>query len=123
MIVVSSGIGALNVQRVGVSAAAGLGVEWLDQAQQTRPGHDLIHLGEEALAACLLAFTGVFEIGKAHLTHGRLGSGGQAYFSVFEDWFGDSLGGANVSEVNDVSHDSNVYAVQAVINAFNSAVQ
>ncbi|WP_217654480.1 hypothetical protein, partial [Pseudomonas asturiensis] len=33
-----------------------------------------------------------FEIGKAHLAHGRLGSGGQAYFSTFEDLFGDSLG-------------------------------
>ncbi|MCE0869933.1 hypothetical protein, partial [Pseudomonas alloputida] len=26
-----------------------------------------------------------------HLAHGRLGSGGQAYFSTFEDLFGDSL--------------------------------
>ncbi|WP_236502575.1 hypothetical protein, partial [Pseudomonas tremae] len=42
-------------------------------------------------AACLLALTGIFEIGKAHLAHGRLGSGGQAYFSTFEDLFGDSL--------------------------------
>ena len=79
-------------QRIGFSAATGLGVERLDQAQQTRPGHDLIHLGEEAFAACLLALAGVFEIGKAHLAHGRLGSGGQAYFSTFENLFGDSLG-------------------------------
>ncbi|MQU03975.1 hypothetical protein GHO34_27240 [Pseudomonas sp. FSL R10-2245] len=79
-------------QRIGFSAATGLGVERLDQAQQTRPGHDLIHLGEEAFAACLLALAGVFEIGKAHLAHRRLGSGGQAYFSTFENLFGDSLG-------------------------------
>lgn len=78
-------------QRIGFSAATGLGVERLDQAQQTRPGHDLIHLGEEAFAACLLALAGVFEIGKAHLAHRRLGSGGQAYFSTFENLFGDSL--------------------------------
>uniref|UniRef100_UPI001C30CD09 hypothetical protein n=1 Tax=Pseudomonas lundensis TaxID=86185 RepID=UPI001C30CD09 len=32
-----------------------------------------------------------FEIGKAHLAHRRLGSGGQAYFSTFENLFGDSL--------------------------------
>ena len=31
--------------RTVASAAAGLGVERLDQAQQTRPRHDLIHLG------------------------------------------------------------------------------
>ncbi|WP_282374606.1 MULTISPECIES: hypothetical protein, partial [Pseudomonas] len=43
-------------------------------------------------AACLLALAGVFEIGKAHLAHRRLGSGGQAYFSTFENLFGDSLG-------------------------------
>ncbi|WP_278449554.1 hypothetical protein, partial [Pseudomonas lundensis] len=46
---------------------------------------------EEAFAACLLALAGVFEIGKAHLAHRRLGSGGQAYFSTFENLFGDSL--------------------------------
>ena len=79
-------------QRIRFSTAAGLGVERLDQPQQASPGHDLIHLGEEALAACLLAFAGVFEVGKAHLAHGWLGSGGQAYFSTFEDLFGDSLG-------------------------------
>jgi hypothetical protein len=39
----------------------------------------------------LLALAGVFEIGKAHLAHRRLGSGGQAYFSTFENLFGDSL--------------------------------
>ncbi|WP_415639798.1 hypothetical protein, partial [Pseudomonas floridensis] len=49
------------------------------------------HLGEEAFAACLLAFTGVFEIGKAHLAHGRLGSGGQVYFITSWDLFGESL--------------------------------
>lgn len=47
-------------------ANAGLGVERLDQAQPTCSGHDLIHLGEEAFAVCLLALAGVFEIGKAH---------------------------------------------------------
>jgi hypothetical protein len=44
-----------------------LGVERFDQAQQTCPRHDLIYLGEEAFAACLLALAGVFEIGEAHL--------------------------------------------------------
>ncbi|WP_219812100.1 hypothetical protein, partial [Pseudomonas syringae] len=43
-------------------------------------------------AACLLALAGIFEIGKAHLAHGRLGSGGQAYFITSWDLFGDSLG-------------------------------
>lgn len=80
-----------GVQRIGFSAAAGVGVERLDQPQQTRPRHDLIHLGEEAFAACLLALAGIFEIGKAHLAHGGLGSGGQPHFSTFEGLFGDSL--------------------------------
>lgn len=128
MIVVSSGISALNVrraswrmggfrrallpwpdcsgrtssatdecaagfQRIGFSTATSLGVERLDQTQHASPGHDLIHLGKEAFAACLLAFVGVFEIGKAHLAHGRLGSGDQAYFSIFEHLFGYSLNG------------------------------
>ena len=78
-------------QRIWFSAAAGLRVERLDEPQQATPGHDLIHLGEEDFAACLLALAGVFEIGKAHLAHRRLGSGGQAYFSTFENLFGDSL--------------------------------
>ncbi|WP_236326689.1 hypothetical protein, partial [Pseudomonas poae] len=43
-------------------------------------------------AACLLTFSGVFEIGKAHLAHGRLGSGGQAHFITFADLFGESIG-------------------------------
>lgn len=51
-------------RRIGHFAAAGLGVERLDQAQQTCPRHDLIYLGEEAFTTCLLAFTGIFEIGK-----------------------------------------------------------
>ena len=38
-------------QRVGFSAVASLGVERLDQPQQASPGHNLIHLGEKALAA------------------------------------------------------------------------
>ncbi|MBN6775950.1 hypothetical protein JRG42_22375 [Pseudomonas granadensis] len=44
--------------RTVASAAAGLGVERLDQAQQTRPRHDLIHLGviafkpEPAIVVC-----------------------------------------------------------------------
>ncbi|WP_206197462.1 hypothetical protein, partial [Pseudomonas viridiflava] len=51
----------------------------------------LIHLGEKTFAACLLTLAGIFEIGKAHLAHGRLGSGGQTYFITFGDLFGDSL--------------------------------
>lgn len=82
-------------QRIRFTATAGLGVERLDQSQQACPGHDLIHLGEEAFAACLLTFSGVFEIGKAHLAHGQLGSGCQAYFSTVEDLFGDSLEGVD----------------------------
>ena len=60
-------------QRIGLSATAGLGVERFDQAQQTRPGHDLIHLGEKAFAAFLHALAGVFEIGKVHLAMGGSG--------------------------------------------------
>lgn len=78
-------------QRVGFSTAAGLGIERLDQPQQPSPGHDLIHLGEEAFAAYLLVLAGIFEVGKAHLAHGWLGSGGQAYFSTFVDLIGESL--------------------------------
>nr|WP_078820921.1 TIGR03756 family integrating conjugative element protein [Pseudomonas synxantha] len=40
----------------------------------------MIHLGEEAFTACLLTFSGVFEIGKAHLAHEALGSGGETVF-------------------------------------------
>lgn len=62
-------------QRIGFSTAAGLGVERFDQLQQACPGHHLIHFGEEALSAGLLALAGVLKVGKAHLAHGRLGSG------------------------------------------------
>jgi hypothetical protein len=51
-------------QKIGFSAPASFGVKRFDQAQQSCPGHDLIHLGEEAFAACLLALAGIFEIGK-----------------------------------------------------------
>ncbi|NNA04844.1 hypothetical protein, partial [Pseudomonas lundensis] len=65
-------------------------------------------------AACLLALAGVFEIGKAHLAHRRLGSGGQAYFSTFENLFGDSLGRAHgflPSQVNSNSeYVSRIYS-------------
>lgn len=79
-------------QRIRFSATADLGVERLDKAQQTCPGDDLIYLGEGAFATCLLALAGIFEIGKAHLAHGQLGSVGQAYFITFGVLFGDSLG-------------------------------
>ena len=62
-------------QRIGFSTAAGLGVERFDQLQQACPGHHLSHFGEEALSAGLLALAGVLKVGKAHLAHGRLGSG------------------------------------------------
>ena len=68
-------------QWVRFSTATCLGVERFDQPQQPCPGHDLIHLGKEALAAGLLALAGVLEVRKAHLVHGRLGSGGQAIFA------------------------------------------
>ena len=105
-------------QRIGFSAATGLGVERLDQAQQTRPGHDLIHLGEEAFAACLLALAGVFEIGKAHLAHRRLGSGGQAYFSTFENLFGDSLGNSELADLVDVVNSDAWSAQERLIMLF-----
>lgn len=41
---------------------------------------------------CLLALAGVFEVGKAHLAHGRLGTGSQSYFSTSADLFGEPLG-------------------------------
>ncbi|SOQ15014.1 hypothetical protein CFBP1573P_05299 [Pseudomonas syringae pv. persicae] len=90
-------------QRIRFSATASLGIERLDKAQQTCPGHDLIHLGEEAFAACLLALAGIFEIGKAHLAHGRLGSGGQAYFITSWDLFGDSLGARQIDKSSQIN--------------------
>jgi len=50
----------------------------------------LIHLVEEEFAAWLHSLAGVFEMEKTHLAQGRLGSGGQAYFSTFADWTGES---------------------------------
>lgn len=38
-----------------------------------------------------IALAGIFEVRKAHLAHGWLGSGGQAYFSTFGDLIGKSL--------------------------------
>lgn len=73
--------GQHGFQWLRFSTATGLGVERLDQAEQTCPGDELIHLGKEAFAAGLLALAGVLEVGKAHLAHGRLGSGGQAIFA------------------------------------------
>ena len=70
-----------GLQCVRLSTATSLGVERFDQAEQACPGYDLIHLGQEALASGLLALSGVLEVGKAHLAHGRLGSGGQAIFA------------------------------------------
>ena len=40
-----------------------------DQGNQTLPGHHLIHLDQEALAAGLLTFAGVLGIGERHLFH------------------------------------------------------
>jgi hypothetical protein len=56
-------------QRIGSAAHARLRIVRLNQLDQPRPGYDLIHLGQESLPARLLAFAGVFEIGKAHLAH------------------------------------------------------
>lgn len=42
-----------------------------NQRNQPAPRYDLFHLSQETLTASLLAFTGVLEIGKTHLTHGR----------------------------------------------------
>ena len=49
--------------------AAGLGVERLDQAQQTSPGHDLIHFNQETFTAGLLTFACVLGISERHLLH------------------------------------------------------
>ena len=76
-----------------VFAAAGLGVERLDQAQQNRPGHDLIHFNQEAFTAGLLTFSCVLGISERHLL--RRGSTaqfvGQPYLLDLEVFFRDSL--------------------------------
>jgi hypothetical protein len=41
----------------------------LDQSNQTLPGHDLIHLDQETLAAGLLTFASVLGIREGHLFH------------------------------------------------------
>lgn len=49
-----------------------------------RQAYEQVHgsyLCEEVLAAWLITFAGVFEVGKAHLAHGRLGSGGRSIFA------------------------------------------
>jgi hypothetical protein len=74
------------------SATTGLGIKGLDQPQQSTAGDNMIHLGEEPFATGLLALAGVFNVGKAHLAHAQLGSGGQAYYSILADLFGESLG-------------------------------
>jgi hypothetical protein len=62
---------------------------WLDQGNQTLPGHDLIHLDQKTLAAGLLTFAGVLGIGEGHLFHRGstvvFGSGG--YFTKSESLF------------------------------------
>ena len=40
-----------------------------DQGNQALPGHDLIHLDQEALATGLLTFAGVLGISEGHLLH------------------------------------------------------
>lgn len=60
-------------QGIRLATTAGLWVVRLNQHHQTAPRHHLLHLGQETLAAGLLALTGVLEIGKAHLTHGMAG--------------------------------------------------
>lgn len=62
-----------DFQKIEISASVSFGLEQFDQAQQTCPGHDLFHFGEEAFAACLLAPAGIFETRNAHLAHGGHG--------------------------------------------------
>ena len=51
-------------QWIRLATAASLRIVRFDQRHQARPGHNEIHLGKNALTAGLLAFAGVFEIGK-----------------------------------------------------------
>ncbi len=72
----------------------------LDQCDQSAPPHDLCHLDQKALTTGLLALTGVFEIGKAHLAHGMEayseGAVGRraisALLTICTDLFGESPG-------------------------------
>ncbi|WP_217491810.1 hypothetical protein, partial [Pseudomonas lundensis] len=64
-------------------------------------------------------------IGKAHLAHRRLGSGGQAYFSTFENLFGDSLdadtrpiGDADNAGINDRAGHQHEHGIADYLQSF-----
>jgi hypothetical protein len=69
-----------GLQRIRFTATTSLRVIQFDQPQQTTLGHHLIHFGKEAFTAGLPALAGVFKVGKAHLAHAWLGSGGESVF-------------------------------------------
>jgi len=56
-------------QRIRRTTAFTFRIMRLDQGNQALPGHDLIHLDQEALTAGLLTFAGVLSIGEGHLFH------------------------------------------------------
>ena len=60
-----------------------------DQLQKAAPGHNAIHLGKKPFAATSLKFAGVLQVGKAPLTHAKLGSGDEG---ISQNIWGSVLG-------------------------------
>ncbi len=56
-------------QRIRRTTTFAFRIVRFDQGNQALPGHDLINLDQEALAAGLLTFAGVLGIGEGHLFH------------------------------------------------------
>ncbi|MGR2705481.1 MULTISPECIES: hypothetical protein [Pseudomonas] len=50
-------------------ATFALWIMWFDKGNQASPGHNLIHLDQEAFTADLFAFISVLGIGDVHLLH------------------------------------------------------
>ncbi|MOA42463.1 hypothetical protein D3C78_1645150 [compost metagenome] len=76
-------------QRIRRTTTVALRIMRLDQGNQTLPGHDLIHLDQETLAAGLLTFAGVLGIGEGHLFHrgSAVQFAGGEYFTKFGSLF------------------------------------
>src|SRR5476651_2101098 len=70
-------------QRIRRTAPFALWIMRLDQSNQALPGHHLIPLDQEALAAGLLTFACVLGISERHLLHrgSTVQFVGQAYFT------------------------------------------
>lgn len=68
-----------------------LGIELLDNAQQTCLRGNLVHFGEESFATRLPGLTGGIEVEETHPAHGWLGSGCRACFRILGDLIGKSL--------------------------------